>query len=317
MSNTAPRQRPTEHDWNFSADRVPPGELIPCLLWEFLRESATAQKLAQDWRAWSGHRARGKEDNQAELSARLEKLTFVLNHKLNIREFLSRARFVWTHGELANGPWQELHHKTKEWLREPCDRVNEPVFIGLEMHVGELAAVAATRFQEELARIPSVKGPLSVDEANKMPPLKIPRARARLNHFTPPGSVYEALCVMVDWGRYDDNAIRASFHKLTEEVIASRPKTIEPQVEKKSGKGRLTQWRGMLNSLGVARLRGYYKSAGTLKTQNSAAYTQIAESLSDKGPSAVQKKLDAGVRRFLSRFNEVLPFEGRPPLCLR
>jgi len=38
-----------EEDWNFSKERMPDDELVPCLLWEFIRESKTAQQLAQDW----------------------------------------------------------------------------------------------------------------------------------------------------------------------------------------------------------------------------------------------------------------------------
>jgi hypothetical protein len=51
-----PRQPLTEHDWNFS--RVPDSELIPCLLWEILRESPTARQLGQ---AWAEFNARAKE----------------------------------------------------------------------------------------------------------------------------------------------------------------------------------------------------------------------------------------------------------------
>lgn len=38
----------TEEECNFSVDRVPDRELVPCLIREFLRESVTARQLHHD-----------------------------------------------------------------------------------------------------------------------------------------------------------------------------------------------------------------------------------------------------------------------------
>ena len=45
-------------------------------------------------------------------------------------------------------------------------------------------------------------------------------ARATLKFYTN-GPGWEALCLVVDWGRYDNNAIRASFQKLTDDIHRS------------------------------------------------------------------------------------------------
>jgi len=70
-----------------------------------------------------------------------------------------------------------------------------------------------------------------------------------------------------------------------------------------------------LNSLGRARLRGFYKAAETLRTQNRAAYNFVAKRLKDDGFTAVQKSLDDARRRFKSQFREILQTTERP-LCL-
>jgi len=303
MKDRIGRPQLTEDDCNF--DRVPGRELVACLLWEYLLESQTAQELAQDWCAWVGHAARGENDNQAELFARTKTLTFKLNHKLNMPEFLIRAVGpAWGFGRLTNVPWQELHPKTKQWLVEPCERVNEPVFIGREMHAAQLADDAKKRLNEEF------------DKIRDGDTLSMPPARAPLRFFTV-GPGWESLCVVVDWGRYDNAAIRKAFHRLGDDIIKTRPKGVKPQARTGSGLQRATELRGMLNELGLARLFGHYGSAVTLRTQNPRAYARIAKTLSDKGITAVQKKLDGATRRFLDRFHEILPFEGGSPLCVR
>jgi hypothetical protein len=72
----------------------------------------------------------------------------------------------------------------------------------------------------------------------------------------------------------------------------------------------------MLNDLGLARLAGRY-TARDLRKLMPEVYERVAESLSDKGTTAVQSKLRDASRRFLKRFHEILPFEKHPPLCLR
>jgi len=293
----------TEEDWNFSSDRVPDKQLVPCLLWEFLRESKTARQLAKDWIEFftaAGVDAASRDDTS--LLRRVWGLQFKLNHKLNMPAFVFHALGpAWGGRTLPDGPWQKLSPKTKQCLVELCEGVNRPVFIGTHEDAALLAAAARRASTDAYNK--------NEEAAPHLP------ARAMIP-FTTPGTGYEALCVVVDWGRYDDNGIREGFEKLAQVVIKSRPKGIKPQVRKASGLGRKAEWRAKLNDLGLSRFSARHH-ARVLQREMPQAYKRIAQSLShDASATDLEKKLNRARARFEASFRSILPFEKSPPVCL-
>lgn len=107
MNTDYPRPPLTEADWNFSPDRVPDWELIPCLLWEYLRESATVRQLALDY---SSTPARAEDRIWNKLFKKQTAIRFRINHELDIPEFVDRA-FNPQYRKARNPtrlPWQKL-----------------------------------------------------------------------------------------------------------------------------------------------------------------------------------------------------------------
>jgi len=341
MNKNTARPEITDEDWNFT--RVSNNELVACLLWEFLRESPTAHHLAEDWVKWSESRnplvqkaeaawqramqlekdpanypkAAEEADEAAKaaaavndavsdaeyekLYARQSAITININHRLNIPEYVARHfRGAFGGRELPAGlAWQKLDRQRRKELTEVCENVNAAVFISNEpRHSDKLAVDARARpehWDPDATSFPDSRTLLDADSW---------------------GEGLEAFCINVDWARYDNETILDEFNKLATEIIKTRPKGYTPQNRKGSGLQRKTEWRGMLNSLGLARLGGRY-TAGELKKHMPLCYDQITKPLSDKGTTAVQKSLDGARRRFLKRFHEILPFEQEPPLCLR
>ncbi len=298
---------------------MPDNELVPCLLWEYLRESQTARQLAREWRELFTAADAAKRD-QAPLAIRTQSLPVKINHELRIPDFMYCAVAIVSgfHG-LSGVSWRSLTPNAKRFLREPCESINPPAFIGLEMHARVLAEDATRRFNEELARTPSTTGPVSLEELRKQPPLRIPEARATLNYFKQPDSHYEAFCVVVDWKRYDNSAIKTALNDLTKKILASRPAGVEPQIRSgwtKRNEGENSEWRGKLQSLGRARLHWRCDGVPHLRHAYSDAYAWLANNLgADKGNRAIGKSLSDGAARFKEAFWEILPFEkGNKPL---
>ena len=293
------RQPLSAEDLFFPADRVLDRELVPCLLYELLRESVTARNLERDF---VENLKTATANELDKLFARQVEIRFSINHKLDIPQFVShifepRYRRAKT---LATLPWQKLHPKIKNYLSEPCTRINEAAFISNNyFHTEKLAKVS--REHPEIYDL----------NATSVPP-----SRAMLDADTWAEGCM-AFCVVADFARYDDNAIRAVIATdLADEIINSRPRGLKPQVRKESGQGRIAEWRGILNSLGLARLSARF-TAQELRTKMPKIYKQIAKPLADKGTTAVQKKLNGARHRFVVRFHEILPFEKHQPLCLQ
>ncbi len=297
----------TDEDWNFSPARVPNNELVACLLWEFLRESQTAQKLVQDWRAWRGHTARGEKDNQAELWARMKTFRLNPNHKLNIPDFIFNAVFkISAWHELANVPWQTLPSGAKKALLEPCERVNDPVYIALAEQVGEMAHQVDKRWQDEVN---------NTTDGGTLSPVF---ARALLHLFKRDTCV-EAICIVVDWGRYNDKAIKDGFTQLAEDILNTRPKDQSPQYHKARGKkNEEAALRPKLKNLGLTRLSCGWGGISALRRQNPQAYEFIKSLLTgdDKSQADVEKLVSKARKTFEKNFRLILPFENARPLCL-
>jgi hypothetical protein len=296
----------TDEDFDFSSDRVPDLELMPCLLIEFLRESSTARQLELDFIEASAIATRLQQKMIDKLYARLAEIRININHKLDVPGFVERAvvsteQFM----GLLQKSWQNLHPEVKQILTLRCTEVEKAAFITTdELHTYEL--FKAMRLAELLY--------MKAFESDKQ---LLPTADARAPLDFLDGETGRMIFgVVADFSRYDDNAIRAALANVAEEIIKSRPKNTKPQVRKESGQGRNAEWRGILNSLGLARLYAHY-TAQELKSKMPKIYDRIAKPLKDKGTTAVQKKLDSARVRFVARFHEILPFEKLPPLCLR
>jgi hypothetical protein len=288
-------------DWDFSG--VPEIEVVPCLIWEYLRESATAQKLGAEW---SNHFfPTGSQSEQEPLWHRTHAIRLNLNHQMDINGFVEATIVqLWGYNKLANLPWQKLHLDVRKKLIERYVHVNEPVYVSTgDMHAGMLhqSLMEATKKADEKTPQGGV--------------LELPQARAILPALTR-GEGCEAFCVVIDWGRYDNGQIEKSGVEFIRQIIKTRPKGIKPQSKTGSGLQRKTEWRGMLVSLGLARLYGRF-TASELKKKMPDAYKKIAAGLSDRGTTAVQKKLDGANRRFADRFKKILAFEKHRPLCMR
>ncbi len=301
----------TQDDWDFSPDGVPNEELIPCLLWEFLRESPTAQTLGRDWSAWIKRcgelRAHGEnEPDQRPLWKRLSALQPAINKAVRLDDFLCRTVVqAWGFKGLAQTPWQRLSPQAKDFLSEPCVYVNKPVFVGFGLHASDLAQSMA-----ELDR-----------KASDKPPdggvLHLPSARAPLRFFGE--ATQEAFCIVVDWGRYDNTAIQDAFAKLAHEIITTRPEGVQSQTWKGSGAEGESDWRSKLQNIGLTRLYAAHSGVSGLRRTNSKAYDfiqSLMKNQNDDGPTAVQKKLTQAKKLFEGNFHKVLPFEKAAPICL-
>ena len=296
-----PKTRPplTVDEWDFK--KVPDTELIPCLLWEFLRESQTAQRLGREWAD-----AFGRKDpsfDQTQLMQKTWTFRMVINFSINLQEFTSCA--ICQHfgfGGLSGVSWQKLPASCKSHLSEPC-RINPAAFIGRGRHASILAR--ETTKKESIAEA-------AYTQESHPDGLAYPDSRALLPD---PFRGWEAFLLVVDWQQYDDNAIRYEFQKLASKIIGTRPKGFKPRVRKESGRGRKTEWRGKLKDLGLTRIAARYH-AGQLKKEMPAAYKEIAKTISDTGPTAVQKKLDEARRRFEDSFHSLIQEEEDHPVCL-
>jgi len=264
-----PRSPLTREDWDFSI--VPDPELVPCLLWEFLRESETAHRFVNEWKLREEKLGPPNPNSDPEYLERINRcfknFRFKINHAFHQNLFIYSA----LNGNVPfSTPWKKIPAEPKQLLKDGVLIVERPVAI--------------------------------------VPPF---------GFFPMFDDQSETFRVRVRYGLYDDNAIRHEITtKFADAIIKCRPKGVAPQARQESGKGRNSEWRGMLNSLGLARLAGRY-TARQLQTEMPEVYRHVAESRSDKVTSAVQNKLRDASRRFRKRFQEILPFEKRPPLCLR
>ena len=303
MPQESSRSRPTltEEDWNFSAERVPDSELVPCLLFEILRESATVRELTHGLIAGTtGYDADARKKMELLVGLRIN-----INHALTAPMFLRcivDPNLRWEFTDLLKSPWPKLHPKTKETLILCCIEFRKAAYISdCDSQTDQLA---------EAMRESVIRDMLADSEAAATAQARTP--------LIVKGS-YEGRVIygiVVDFAHYDDNAIRAALvDTVVPEIIKGRPKGINPQVLVESGRGRKDEWRGILNGLGMARLSARYSAQVLMKNQPKI-YSQVAESLADKGTTAVQKKLHSARARFVDRFHEILPFEKLPPLCL-
>jgi|GEM_PF-2562489 len=277
----------TENDWNFPKGRVPDEELIPCLLWEFLRESVTVRDIARDWAAWI---ALGKAaPDQTPLSLRTQQIRPVINAPFTDTFIHSVCAQCFGFAKWFDQPWQSLSEKTRRNLTD-SNRTNPALFVGYGLH--------ATGFVQAMRE----------KRAESSDPLV--QARAML-----PESFgdQEAVLLVIDWGRYDDAKIRAEFSTLVDAL--PRPEGIKPTVQSGSGLQNPNEWRGKLNSLGMARIYARY-DATQLSATHPSVYRAVAKGLSDDGPVSVAKKLRAARKRFEESFATLLPFESKPPLCI-
>jgi len=301
-TSCAPSRSPLSRtEWDFSG--VPDNELVPCLLFEYLRESATAQRLSNALLPLA-HPTKGWHDDARVLLEQVEQMRISINHPLNTPHFINMAIIpivAWNIHEQLKSPWQQLSPKPKLYLTQSCTEVDAAAyFADSDVYTDQLANAMREAVIEDI-------------HADKDAPA-ILKAMADVNlKGSYPGR--KVFGIVADFARYDDNGIRAAMALRTEEIIRSRPAGIKPQFRRESGRGRNAEWRGVLNSLGMARLSVRYK-AHVLRAKLPDAYAQITDSLADKGTTAAQKKLDGARNRFLNRFHKILPFEKLPPLCL-
>ena len=311
-STTASTTRPrlTDEDYRFSEDRVPDRELVACLLFEFLRESATAQKLTRG--LIEKLKSRGLlglgfvGDDATRFLKQVETLRFGINHPLDMSGFIYCALVPipkWDFIGLLNNPWQQLRPDVKQTLTQCCTEVTKAAFISdSEIETDQLAEAMREAVIRDM-------------EAGKDAPLTAKAIADVVHKGSYPGR--KIFGVVADYARYDDNAIRAALDLVKEEIIRNRPKGIKPQVRKESGLGRPDDWRGKLNSLGRTRLYCHYDGVDALKRGNPTAHQWLVAGLTDKGDRAALKALADAKGRFVRAFHEILPFEkGALPLCV-
>jgi hypothetical protein len=274
-----------ESEWRFSQDRVPDSELVPCLLWEFLRESQTVSRLVSEWAKIFA--AGEKNLDQRPLRSRMEALKVRLNAPIRLSDFINHAVLTRGFNRGIDLPWQHLAADAKKNLIL-TSTANPPVFVGYDLHASLLEQ--ALRRKDDGTALLQAKAMMPGWDNGK-----------------------QLTLLVIDWGRYDDASIRAALQSLANDL--KRPEGIEPQVQKASGLGRRTEWRGKLNDLGAARLSARY-SAVQLRTDMPVAFREFASKLSDRGPTALEKKLAAARRRFEASFHKLLPFEKQAPRCL-
>lgn len=294
--NGGPRPPLVKEDWDFS--EVTDSELVSCLLFEYLRESPTARQLETDLKAGAN----------AEVLNRLHALRFKINHRLDMPRFIENALdSAWETGEeLLNTPWQKLPPRAKEILIYHCERVEKPAYIStLVDEVRELSKhMLLGSYRDQKAFEVNHDAPATTYACVPLDDLDGGEGRV-------------GFMVIVNSGRYDHNAIRAEIaNDVANQIIKSLPKGVTPQVRMESGLGRLNEFRGILNSLGWARLSARY-TAREIKTNMPKIYAQIAKPLGDDGHTAVQKKLDSARHRCVARFHKILPFEKHPPLFIQ
>lgn len=272
----------------FSKGRVPDNELFACLLWEFFRESKIIRQLALDWRVF--FKSGDPNQDQSALWRRMSEIKPTINHPLRIEEFAVMV-VIQCFGlhERMDVPWQKLPSITKQKLIDGC-QANPPVFVGYDLHAAAFqTAFSIKRRGEDAVMI----------KAAAMMPDKQPSK--------------ELVLLVVDWARYDNNAIKEGLASVFKEL--SRPIGMKPQVRKGSGLGNPNEWRGKLNDLGATRAFARH-AASELKWQHPKIYKFFAAKLTDKGPTSVAKKLAAARRRFVTSFKRVLSFEKGTPVCL-
>lgn len=277
-------------DWDFSADAVPKADLIPCLMWEFLRESSFARKLTDDRIVWQ--RGNSSDAGQHKIWKKLQGMEIKFNYPRNFSEFI--MFFVWgDFGENASylHPWQSLHPRWRERLTK-CTQPFRAAFVGSETHLLWL--------QDALK-----------NATKELCPVNDP-ARSLINHS--PGR--EVITIVVNWGFHDNEAIRKSLEYLAKDIANTRPLGVVPKSTTGSGKQSSRELRGMLNSLGMTRIYSRYDPQ-QLRAVEESLYKSLVKSLTDKGPTNLTKKLNAAKKRFEERFRELLPFESERPLCLK
>lgn len=281
-------QRLRDSEVIFSKDRLPDRELFACLLWEFLRESKIVHVLASDWKKLmeSGEQF----PDQSLLWQRTREIKPEINHPLRVEDYVSMVVVQCFGFHFGIGtPWQDLPAVTKQKLIENST-ANPPVFIGYDLHASAFHAAISDKARTSEDFLVKATAMMPGHEQGK-----------------------ELVLLVVDWARYDDNAIKDGVASLLNNL--SRPSGIKPQVRKGSGLGNPNEWRGKLNDLGATRAFARH-AASELKWKQSNIYDFFAAKLTDKGPTAVAKKLAAARRRFEVSFHKVLPFEKTSPLCL-
>ena len=311
MTKKAVRQPLTEHDWNFAA--VPDNEVIACLLWEFFRESPTVSKLRQDCAA--ALTAGEGLSRHNPIFDKVNALRVVLDRPVRTDFFTASAFFAGA--TLADVPWQKLplsSHDGDLATREKLlslTAVNAPAFLGDCRYGAELAAKAGEMARQRLL----------VEDRTGFYQADIPmRARLRLE-LDRPDDEWEALLVVVDWGTYDNNAIRTGFADLAEQIIKSRPKGIKPKVRREAGRGNPNEWRSKLVNLGLARLYAAHKTVGCLKRENKEAWAYACQVRGVDKTKAdthqINQRLGQAWRRTVESFRAILPFEkGKLPASL-
>lgn len=272
----------------FSKERVPNRELFACLLWEFFRESKTVHELASDWKKL--FKSGEQFPDQSSLWQRTSEIKPAINHPLRVEDYVSMVvvQCFGFHDGIKT-PWQDLPAATKQKLIENS-AANPPVFIGYDLH--------ASAFHSALSDKERTSEDFLVKATAMMPGHEQGK---------------ELVLLVVDWARYDDNAIKDGVASLFKNL--TRPSGIKPQVRKGSGLGNPNEWRGKLNDLGATRAFAHH-AASELKWKHLNIYDFFAAKLTDKGPTAVAKKLAAARRRFEVSFPNVLPFEKTSPVCL-
>lgn len=287
-SSSRRKTPPSPEEWCFAKSRVPDKELVPCLLWEYLRESQTVRKLASEWQDL--FKRHGSDEEQAALWQRMQELEININHPLRLWDFMVTV-IVQTFGfrDLIDCPWQGLSDKIKSSLCESC-RLNSPAFVGMDWD--------ASIFNNLVGQKRTASGRTCID------------AKVRL---AKPFDGMEGILLVVDWANFDDAAIKESLAELVNGL--ERPEHLKPKFRKEPGQQRRTEWRGKLQSLGMARIHAF-QHPKILKSQLPAAYEHFTHGLDDKGPTALQKKLAAGSKRFENAFHQVLTFDRRPPRCI-
>ncbi len=298
----------TEEDWNFSEERVPDNELVPCLLWEYLRESQTARKYSQGWAKLRAE----KKDVRAALGPRLQQIVngITINHHLVLHDFvINILEDAWGRNPRTIIPWQKLLAQGKKRMAEPCNLVNPPVYISTGyFHLDQLKESVDAAVKSSEAKLPDGRR------------VGYPPARAMLKYLTR-GPGCEAFCIVVDWGRYNKNAIKAAFKKLADDITKSPPQGITPQSKKGQGRNKPRDWRAKLQRLGLARIRSYSNAVGDLtEAQKELVRQRRRESPKTRNSqhtdSEIWQSLWDAKKDFTDTFKEIMTFEKQPPLGL-
>lgn len=274
-------------DLYFNQELIPHDELVLCVLWEFCRESPRIRTLAKEWQTLAPRAADWMRPSKAFTC--LQRQTRALLPEINAPVWPESVSFEVVQLRLCIGnqlslPWQKLPADQRKQIVHAC-RACPPVYGGYGWyHVKRL---------KDLLR--GTEGDTRQD------------ARA-----VDPETQEELILLVINWKDYDDNYIRGALHRLAEQV--HRPTGIKPLLRKGSGLGRASEWRGKLKDLSIARLSRFH--ARQLLKEMPDVYSQVAEGLSDKGTTAVEKRMASARRRFELSFRKILPFETVVPICL-